>query len=158
MLQRIFSSIRGSRGFTVVEIIVIVAGIAIVITVVVILVTSGGDDSDASMPDPACDTTLTAKGETENASETSRFGPHRNWPAARTAMIGRVEAEAESKASDSLDDQFDGYSCLDGCPTPTRANQVTYNTSSSVSGSRGWGWIRYDALASSQASDNFTCE
>ncbi len=157
MMQSVFGDYRKSLAFTLVEILVAIAVLGVIIIIVIVVVTSG-DDSDASIPDAACDTTLTLSGETENADETSRFGPHRNWPAARTAMRGRVRAEAETKALASLNSEFSSYSCLQECPDINRSNQVTYSTTSDISGSSGWAWIRYDAEASSQASDDFTCE
>ena len=157
MMQSKLGGYRKSRGFTLVEIVLAILVLGVIITFVVIVVVSGGDDSDASIPDAVCDTTLTLSGETENAEETSRFGPHRNWPAARTGMRGRVRTEAETKALASLNSEFSGYSCLQECPNVTRSNNVTYNTTSAVSGESGFAWIKYDAQASSQASEDFTC-
>lgn len=139
------------------KIILVIAGVIIII-ILVVSGSSGSGAGDTVIPSLTCNQSLTASGETITVADTSRFGPHRNWVTARSDMITSLRKEAESEASDSLNDTFDNIECPEECPNLSRSNNVTYATTSRILGNTGWGWIRYDGSASSQASDAFTCK
>lgn len=81
------------------------------------------------------------------------------------AFSRQSRAEAEEEALDSLEDYFDDVDCPEECPMAVRATDaagdkvVNYSTTNSpITGSNGFGYIRYDGSGTSTASTTYQCQ
>lgn len=116
--------------------------------------------SDAVLPPAAvCNTPTPIKGDTMTVSKTRRPTILEGWTSARSQLVVDTRAEAEEEAKESVDDYIDDIDCPELCPDLNPSGTYTYvTTNTPITGGRGFGYIRYDVSASSQASTSFDCQ
>ena len=68
-------------------------------------------------------------------------------------MDARAEAEEEEEAKESVEDYLDDIHCPEACPDRNPVGAISYATTNTpFTGGEGFGYMRYDVSATSQAS------
>jgi hypothetical protein len=121
---------------------------------------SVSEGSDAVLPPAvACDQTTPITGDTMTVSKTRRPTILENWTSARSQLVVDTRSRAEQEAKESVDDYIDDIDCPELCPDLNPSGTYSYvTTNTPITGGKGFGYIRYDVSANSQASTSFVCE